>query len=92
MSAQGAKGKHQEENKQMKPISDKLIDALEDAASEGVKQIKALFAYQGSDRRYFEKGKVAAPRAGKDRPSFPCEMAGQETQAEAEPTRTAASI
>jgi hypothetical protein len=44
----------------MKPISDKLIDALEEVAVEGVKQIKALFAYQGEDRRYFEKAKVAA--------------------------------
>lgn len=44
----------------MKPINDKLLDAMEDAALESVKQIKALFVYQGDDRRYYEKAKVAA--------------------------------
>ena len=44
----------------MKPINDKLLDAMEDAAVESVKQIKALFAYQGDDRRYYDKGKIAA--------------------------------
>jgi predicted metal-dependent HD superfamily phosphohydrolase len=43
----------------MKPISDALLDALETEATEWVRQLSALRAYQGEDRRYYEKGKLA---------------------------------
>ena len=43
----------------MKPISDDLLDALETEATAWVKELSALRAYQGEDRRYYEKGKMA---------------------------------
>lgn len=44
----------------MKPINDDTFDALESVAVESVKQIKAFFAYQGSDGKMRDKAKVAA--------------------------------
>jgi len=44
----------------MKAISDGKLDVFEDVALEGAKQIKAYFAYQGSEPRYLNKARVGA--------------------------------
>ncbi len=43
----------------MKAIRDQRIEDFEDAAMEGVKQLRAFFSYQGSDPRYFQKARLA---------------------------------
>lgn len=44
----------------MKPIADERVDAFEDLALESVKQLRAFFAYQGTDSKYFQKARLAA--------------------------------
>jgi hypothetical protein len=44
----------------MKPLSDKVVDQLEDVAIEGAKQLKAFFVYQGDNPRFFQKAKLGA--------------------------------
>lgn len=44
----------------MKPLKDDTLEALEEIALDGAKQIKALFAYQGDNQRYIQKAKIAA--------------------------------
>lgn len=48
----------------MKPVSDSTMDVFEDVAVEGAKQLKALFAYQGENPVYFNKGKLGAAAIG----------------------------
>jgi hypothetical protein len=43
----------------VKPISDDLLDALETEATAWVKELSALRTYQGEDKRYYAKGKLA---------------------------------
>lgn len=44
----------------MRPISDGAIETLEEVALEGAKQLKAFFAYQGDNPRYFQKARLGA--------------------------------
>ena len=48
----------------MKPISDGRITELEDAAMESAKQLRALFKYEGSDGRYFQRARLAVAMIG----------------------------
>ena len=44
----------------MRDVSDKLMDALEEGAMEGVKALRAYLAYQGDNPMYEKKGKAGA--------------------------------
>jgi hypothetical protein len=44
----------------MKPIADKSMDAFEDVALDGVRQLKAFFTYQGENAAYFQKARLGA--------------------------------
>lgn len=44
----------------MRELSDAKLEAFEDGAFDGLKQIKAFFAYQGTDSVYERKAKVGA--------------------------------
>lgn len=44
----------------MKPIDDGTMDEMESLAMEGAKQLRAFFAYQGSQQTYFQKARVGA--------------------------------
>jgi hypothetical protein len=44
----------------MKDVSDKLMDALEEGALEGVKALRAYLVYQGDNPVYEKKGKAGA--------------------------------
>lgn len=44
----------------LKPLSEKFLDAAEGLADESMKKIRAFFAYEGEDRRYFDKARVGA--------------------------------
>lgn len=43
----------------MKPLSDELLAALENEALAWVSELRALREYQGTDSRYYQKGKLA---------------------------------
>jgi hypothetical protein len=43
----------------VKPIDQEYMEDLKDLARESLREIRAMFAYQGSDSRYFQKGKAA---------------------------------
>lgn len=44
----------------MRAIRDEAMDQFEDVALEGVRQLKAFFAYQGDNPRYFQKARLGA--------------------------------
>lgn len=48
----------------MKPIEDKRMDELEDVAMESAKQLRAFFAYQGTNPQYFQKARLACGMIG----------------------------
>jgi len=43
----------------MKAIREERLAEFEDVSMEGVKQLRAFFAYQGTDPRYFQKARLA---------------------------------
>jgi hypothetical protein len=45
---------------EVKALSDKTLDTLEDVAMEGAKHLKAFFTYQGANANYLTKAKLGA--------------------------------
>lgn len=44
----------------MGPVTDKVLNAHEDLALEGVKAMKAYLAYQGNNKEFLSKAKIGA--------------------------------
>jgi hypothetical protein len=42
----------------MKPIKERNMDVLEDLAMMGADEIRAFFAYQGDNAKYFKKARI----------------------------------
>jgi hypothetical protein len=45
-------------------LNKKYMDEAEAIAMEGMKQIRAFFAYQGADAKYFQKARIGAVTIG----------------------------
>lgn len=44
----------------MKAIKESTMDAYEDVALKGIKEIEKFFTYQGENKNYFQKARVGA--------------------------------
>ena len=42
----------------MKGLSDETLEVIEEAAREGARQVKAFFAYEGDNPKYFQKARL----------------------------------
>lgn len=47
-----------------RPISDRVVEALEDGALEGIKHIRAFLTYQGNEAKYYQKAKAGGVLVG----------------------------
>lgn len=47
-----------------RPVSDKVVEALEDGALEGIKHIRAFLTYQGENASYYQKAKAGGVLVG----------------------------
>lgn len=48
------------EESSVKPISDDVLDELEDTARQGAKKIREYFKYEGDNGSFYQKAKVGA--------------------------------